>query len=274
MQNCKLYTGQPLIFNWVGKFEAPSDDWIHLKRVLTDYELFAVTSGTLYIADNVRQYVVNSGEFLLMPPTEIQYGYKASKCVFYWMHFSQSDFLPDDQSISIPIHSSLPRQERLIILLKQLQDSERRYHNRDLDNYLATTILYELYSQCFLYNNEKRLPSRGKAQIYTDIVDYVSWHLWEPIRVSEIAKYFGYNEKYLSTFFKKASGITLKTYILNEKMELAKALLTDTNDTVSQIAYSIGFQDNHNFSSCFKKITGLSPTEYRGSYAKRMLFHQ
>ena len=57
-------------------------------------------------------------------------------------------------------------------------------------------------------------------------------------------------------------------------MELAKALLTDTNLPVSQIGYDIGFSDNHNFSNAFKKITGQSPSDYRNTYAERMLFHQ
>ncbi|MFR1256369.1 MAG: AraC family transcriptional regulator [Eubacterium sp.] len=36
----------------------------------------------------------------------------------------------------------------------------------------------------------------------------------------------------------------------------------------------MGFSDNHNFSSAFKKVTGQSPSAYRNSYAERMLFHQ
>ena len=57
-------------------------------------------------------------------------------------------------------------------------------------------------------------------------------------------------------------------------MELAQALLTDTNLPIAQIGYEIGFSDNHNFSSAFKKVTGQSPSAYRNSYAERMLFHQ
>ena len=91
---------------------------------------------------------------------------------------------------------------------------------------------------------------------------------------SEIAEYFGYNEKYITTFFKKASGVSLKTYILNQKMDMAKALLSDTNKPISQIGYEIGFSDNHNFSSAFKKITGQSPSDYRNTYAQRKLFHE
>lgn len=72
--------------------------------------------------------------------------------------------------------------------------------------------------------------------------------------------------------FREISGIPLKTYIINRKIELAKSLLTDTNDPISQITYSIGFHDNHNFSSCFRKNTGLTPTQYQDSFGKRLLY--
>lgn len=54
-------------------------------------------------------------------------------------------------------------------------------------------------------------------------------------------------------------------------MDMAKALLSDTNKPISQIGYEIGFSDNHNFSSAFKKITGQSPSDYRNTYAQRKI---
>lgn len=108
-------------------------------------------------------------------------------------------------------------------------------------------------------------------QLYDDICDYINLHISENIKVSEIADYFGYNKKYLPSFFRKHSGITVKQYILQTKMEYAKAELSDTNHSISQVAYNIGFNDVHNFSIAFKKITGLSPSDYRNSYSKRNL---
>lgn len=268
---------RPLIYHWCGKFEAPSAEWMHLHRILTDYELIVVTSGCLYIADDSTRYVVHAGEYLLMLPEQKQYGYQASKCVFYWLHFARQ--LPDapetaekDTQITLPLQYALPHPDRIIILFKQMQDNERRYHHSLSNNYHTTGILAELYNQSS--DTATGGAFRTREQLYTDIIDYISWHICEPIRVSEIADYYGYNEKYLTTFFKKMSGASLKNYIINEKMNRAKSLLADTNDTVAQIGYNLGFSDNHNFSSCFKRTTGLTPTEYRASFAKRMLFHE
>lgn len=279
----------PLQFNWAGKFIAPDENWTHITRALTDYEFIVMTDGELYIADDKRQYVVKNGEYLIMPPTLKQYGYKPSKCTFYWTHFtypnelisprcsmSENDILNNihkNQNMILPVQNTIPRIDRIIVLLKQLQDSDRKYGSKMLNSLNITAALMELHSQLYLSNGRVSLKG-DHVQLYTDIVDYISWRIRENFKVSEIAEYFGYNEKYITTFFKKASGVSLKTYILNQKMDMAKALLSDTNKPISQIGYEIGFSDNHNFSSAFKKITGQSPSDYRNTYAQRKLFHE
>ena len=65
----------------------------------------------------------------------------------------------------------------------------------------------------------------------------------------------------------------LKQYILRAKIEQANFLLTDTNKSISEISRELGFSDNHNFSRTYKRLTGLTPSEYRDTFSKRLLFH-
>ncbi len=269
-------------YRWCGKFTPPSNDWVHLTRNLVDYELMVVTEGTLYIADHTQQYIVNKGEYLLMPPTPHQHGTKSGSCEFYWMHFDYHEGLQDhvtcaevaevhSNHLLIPQKRALASLERTIILMKQLQDSDRRYKESTLNNALCSAVLAELSAQ---RNHSVSKDKQLKEQLYSDILDYISWHAGSNLRVSEIAAYFGYNEKYLTTFFKKYSGITLKQHILQAKMELAKFALSETTGPISQIAFSLGFSDAHNFSNAFHKVTGLSPSEYRASYNKHNVFQK
>lgn len=281
-------------YHWCGKFVAPEETWIHLTRVLQDYELFVVTDGVLYIGTDQKEYAVNPGEYLLMPPNRFQHGTKASCCNFYWMHFgynkeqnnhaliSSVKSLPSSADspagllsyqpghLLIPEQGKLTSPDRIIILMKQLQDSDRRYREITLNRYLCSAVLAEVALQSRIY------PAYGnniiKEQFYRDICDYVTWHVADNLKVSQVANYFGYNEKYLTTFFKQRAGISLKQYILQIKMERAKADLSETMEPVSQIAFRLGFSDAHNFSNAFRKVTGLSPSEYRDSYNKHNVF--
>ena len=76
-----------------------------------------------------------------------------------------------------------------------------------------------------------------------------------------------------SHLFSTVAGIPLKQFILTNKINAANFMLTDTNKSISEIAHALGFLDSHNFSRAYKKISGLSPSEYRNAFAQRMLFH-
>lgn len=169
----------------------------------------------------------------------------------------------------IPAQGVLPSPEKVIILMKQLQDSKRSNYNQTLLNYTATTLLCDIHNQFFPCDMKH---SDAKRQIYNDIIDYVKLTIRKNIKVSDIATYFGYNEKYLSHLFSNIAGLPLKQYILQEKMELAKYILTDTNDTITHIAFSLNFSDSHMFMKSFKKIVGLTPSEYRNAFNKRLLY--
>ena len=270
-------------YHWCGKFVAPDETWTHLTRILQDYELFVVTDGILYIGTDEKEYVINPGEYLLMPPNRFQHGTKTSFCNFYWMHFGYNneqnnhELLSAEETLTyVPGHLLMPEQgkltspDRIIILMKQLQDSDRRYREITLNRYLCSAVLAEVALQGQIY------PTYGnkiiKEQFYRDICDYVSWHITDNLKVSQVANYFGYNEKYLTTFFKQRAGISLKQYILQVKMDRAKADLSETTEPVSQIAFRLGFSDAHNFSNSFRKVTGLSPSEYRDSYNRHNVF--
>lgn len=274
----------PLEYNLTGKFQAPSPDWMHFARTMQDFELIVVTEGTAYLQVDQQAFDIGRGDFLLIPPSSRQTGYKSSSCAFYWLHFTSrdpfrkilSDGIPEqmpDERIMIPQTGKAFNLEKIIVIMKHLQDSVRSYHNKLHNDYLCTSVLCELYCQ-FMESKAPQNSNTKKKQLFNDIQDYIKWYRNTDIKVSEIADHFGYNRRYLSDFFKGIAGISLKQYILQEKIDMAKYLLCETNDNISDIAYSLGFNDNHNFMKVFKKAVGLTPTQYRNAYAKRLLFYQ
>ncbi|MCM3781632.1 AraC family transcriptional regulator [Neobacillus mesonae] len=274
---------KPLSLQMTGKFVSPSSDWIHMSRILMDYELFVQTKGELYIADDHEQHVLQEGDFLLMPPRTKQYGYKKSDCSFYWLHFTAEEphssptsihtYKPNQNCIFIPQKGHLRGIDKIIIMMKQLQDSMRSYQNQTLGNYMATTILCELYHQAYAV---EKVPSKKlkQLQLYNDIVDYINWNRFEPLKVSKIAEHFGYNSKYLSHLFASIAGVTLKQFIVQQKMEAASYLLTDTNQTIQEIATQLGYHDSQHFMKSFKQITQLTPTDFRNAAANRLLYYK
>lgn len=293
MQIIELPITAPLTYHYTGKFEAPTDHWTHENFSLTEYELFVMTEGTLYISYNHIDYTVKKGEFLLLAPINLyahRQGFRPSFCSFYWLHFKApeppllkeipnalfSSFLlsaPKNQ-IYLPQQAALPMPEKVVVLMKQLQDAVKSDYPESALDYMTTSVLLEVFSQFYTNNHTLIRSKASQKQIYHDIVDYIKLNLSRNIKVSEIAAHFGYNEKYLSHFFVSVAGIPLKQFILTCKMDAANFMLTDTNKSISSIAEELGFSDNHNFTRAYKKITGLTPSEYRNAFSRRMLFHK
>lgn len=281
----ELSIKHPIQYLFSGKHEQTDGEWRHPRRTLCDYELILIADGTLYITLNQQKYVLNKGEFLFCTPGTFQDGYRACECSFYWMHFLgydrdnsvypvSFDVPPErvSEKIYFPVSGTAKSYEKLVVMMKQLQDGHRTYQDENLNRYLATAILCELYNQCF-FGSQVTVRDKKHPQLYHDIVDYVKSYRHTNLKVLDVANFFGYNEKYLSHLFRSVTGISLKQYILQEKIDLAKYILTETGDTIATIAESLGFEDSHNFMKAFKKIVGLTPTEYRNTYSKRMVSH-
>ena len=89
-------------------------------------------------------------------------------------------------------------------------------------------------------------------------------HLSDPsLNVDELARSLGYGR---STFYRKVSdmvGMTPNAYIRKFRMDKSKDLLTNSNLTISEIAYKTGFSSAFYFSKCFKETYGMSPSQFR-----------
>ena len=109
-----------------------------------------------------------------------------------------------------------------------------------------------------------RLQCGGSANpLVMKCTTYVSEHIFERIQTSEIADWCGYSRCYLSSQFKKETGISLESYIQREKIIEAQRLLRFTDKPLCEIASVLCFSSQSHFQSVFKTITGMTPSNYR-----------
>ena len=94
-------------------------------------------------------------------------------------------------------------------------------------------------------------------------LDIIEARIQNPPSLTELASLAGLSRTYFSRIFKETTGMTLRDYLIQFRLDKAKDLLDDINLEIKQIAYEVGFNDPDHFSRSFKKRTGLSPTEWR-----------
>jgi len=99
---------------------------------------------------------------------------------------------------------------------------------------------------------------------YTIFVkEFIERHYMNEITLGSMAIVMHITPAYLSTRFKSDTGQTFSEYLIHYRMERAKELLRNTNDSCTQVAGNVGYTDYAQFSKMFKKYCGQSPAEYR-----------
>lgn len=105
---------------------------------------------------------------------------------------------------------------------------------------------------------EKALENR----LASDIKEYIERHLSERITLADIADHVHYSRSYITDQFQKSTGMSIAKYIAERRIEIAKELLLENRQTISQISESLGFSTVQYFSKCFKDAVGCSPSTY------------
>lgn len=99
-------------------------------------------------------------------------------------------------------------------------------------------------------------------------VHYILWNYACPdLSIKTIADHVNLSQNYLSTLFKKETGLTINDFLLNIRAEKACRLLGRTDLKLYEIAEKIGLQDPNYLSTVFKKRYGITPTQYRKTMA-------
>ena len=101
------------------------------------------------------------------------------------------------------------------------------------------------------------------SPMISNAMNYIANHLDLPLSLKDVADSLNVNPSYLSTQFKKETGVTVTDYIRAQKIEYASILLTTTSRQVQEVAEAVGFYDVQYFSKLFKKEKGSTPSTYR-----------
>ena len=100
-------------------------------------------------------------------------------------------------------------------------------------------------------------------QEHTKIISHLTDNIYSNITLDDLCAKFNYSKAFLCKKFKEESGIPIMNYYNNLKIKEATHLLKDKEHSVSYVAEILNFNSRYYFSKAFKRITGMSPAEYK-----------
>lgn len=150
---------------------------------------------------------------------------------------------------------------RTILHLLEPTGGEIFFEGKNITNVFQQLqeVLHEAASDAqVLINAGKR-----RSSVIMAAVNYVEQHYTENISLKQMAEDIFVSPPYLSNLFKEKMGVNVTAYIHEVRIEKSKKLLLDSTWSIQQIAEQVGYRSEKHFMQMFKKICGMTPSQFR-----------
>ncbi len=267
-----------------------TDVFLHKTRCLQFFVLLVGVEGTLYISQDDVEYTLEPGKFILLLPDHVHKGARPTrgKLSYYWAHFTLGEAyqLLEDQEAEqylkcmsadanrdvflLPTSGTFDNASRIMLEFRQLIDfSMQNVYSASMPGFALSILLMDLTHE-YIQKNQQQIIDQSACSMQ-DLQKYIQVNYDSNLSVSHLATLFGYNPNYLSSAYKKSTGISLVHYINQTRISVAKSLLLDTNDSVSAIAAKVGYSDSKYFIRVFRQYTKMTPTMFRNVYFRKYI---
>lgn len=263
----------------------PKPEYFNVK-IITDFYMITLKSPAPEGLQYGRQYYdFEEGSMMFMAPGQVFFVSEINKQVKFegwgvWFHpdlivnTSLGKKIKGFTFFSYSVSEALHLSEDEKNILSTIVDNIHNEYNGNIDDYSHNVIITSIeqllnYSQRFYgrqfitrkkHNSDLLSMFESLVAEYFNSADVTNKGLPS---VEYFAENLNLSASYLSDLLKKETGKTTKEYLQIQVIEMAKHRLLNSNDTVNEIAYSLGFEYPQYFNRFFKSKTGMTPLQFR-----------
>ncbi|UNK18972.1 AraC family transcriptional regulator [Paenibacillus sp. N3/727] len=270
-----------------GVYEATEGDRHPNRRNIGVFDLLVVRKGCLYVTEKGRPFDIDAGSFLILRPDTHHFPTQGctENTIHYWLHFQTSGgwiscedgsvpkkdeslelqpFSPNYFTVKVPQFGTLPQPQKAFELLDSLASLVQHGH-RIQSLWRQQLLFQELFEQlAAALDTPVSSPSSSCAE---QAAAFLREHYREEFKAQTLGESINFHPVYIARCMQKEFGCSPVEYLLRYRIEQAKLLLLQTDQTVSRIAEDVGFNHAAYFTSCFAKQEGLSPRKYRQRFS-------
>ena len=250
------------------------------------WEMVYVDSGAVEISANGKVHTLKAGEIAFHKPNEFHTIKTDSEhtanvfvisfvCSSVAMSYFKGKVLSVPAKLKKQITSILNEIEQSFVLMSngdmhlEIKDAAPIGGQQMVRTYLEQFLIMLIRDAqenktAHFFPNKESMENHLISQMIHSIED----NLYSTLSVEELCTEMNYSRAYLSKIFKATTGFTILEYILNRKIIQAKKLIKENDYNFSQISDMLSFDNPHYFTRVFKRIAGMTPSEYKNSVRK------
>lgn len=217
-----------------------------------DYHLFKIEEPTSFLYIKFTEYHFQNSQ--------------STQDRSKWMHKIESILYQPNVIPGVITYDDNDR-SFIFLLARQIEteyNNGKCYSEDIMIDCLGTMLSIVARSTCYVQDHQDRSQANNSSKV-NQIINHIRKNIYQAstVRIKSLADHFNMSENYISSYFKKETGESLRTYILKYRLNLVLYRLKKSNDTISEIAYDLGFFDDSHLSKLFKQEFGITPKEYR-----------
>lgn len=222
-----------------------------------NYYINIVFKGTAVLKFDNKKCQLKSGDMFFTFPNQKFIIDADNNFTFLYISFNGDGALPLLESFDISKENCIFNNFDNVI---PFWISAVRRINQSNANVLTESVL--MYTLSFVDKLNFNIKDSRKDK-FESILDYINHNYSSnDMSIKKVADIFFYNKKYLSSLFRKKTGIKFSQYLINLRIQYAMKLLKTGETNISLISKKCGFTDPFYFSKVFKKSTNKTPSEY------------
>ncbi|MGS2764899.1 AraC family transcriptional regulator [Sinomicrobium sp. M5D2P9] len=246
------------------------------------FELIYVIDGTGIQIVNKNRFNYRKGNLFLLTPQD-EYSFDiATPTTFFFLRFNElfvKEKIWKDKDAVKQVEYILqnashrpgcilknkvdkPLIASLIESILNEQTNQQLYYNR-ITGQIVNTIITIVARNIALKLPKNVKESTGEPVL--EILQYIQENIFDQknLRAENLSNHFNISLNYLGRYFKKQTGETLQSYIVNYKLRLVETRLLHSDMRINEIAYELNFSDESHLNRLFKKYKGMNPSEFR-----------
>ena len=238
-------------------------------------EIIFCVENFYQVAVGNKLYNLKPDDILFIPPETLHSikGSEGIRFIFLIDLTPLRDFIDYNIVETVTMHPLLLSEKSHPMLYERVklhlqETTEIYFRSQSMWELQIFSRLIQMYADIGKYNFSRKEPynedehSRLYYEKFANLLKYTDSHLNEELSLDWAADYTGFSKYHFLRLFKEYTGMTYYDHLSHKRIQAAQKLLS-SSESVTNIAVRTGFNNLTSFSRSFKKLTGMSPTQYR-----------
>lgn len=252
----------------------------HTGKIPTANLLLYVNSGKFKMQIDGKTYSLCKGDLLCIPEGTLYRPLEVSDLEYFFIHFSADTSAAETEDLNLRSHPFLPDGDYGFTIWGGDPNLTLNLLTRCTGNESVRDIFLKIASLNIKSNRDRQLLDALVRELIVTvssespidaplsrttvkIIDYIDEKYFEDISLLALSERFKMSKSYIARLFKNELHTTSSEYLNRVRIVNACRLLSFSDMSIGEISEAVGFHEQYYFARIFRKLTGVSPTEYR-----------